>query len=68
MTHYIFSLYYKHFQKRKAGEIKNFEDKAFNFTQGEFAGGSLTLSKIIEGIVIISSIGIAVYLLFAVRK
>ncbi|MFN3134872.1 MAG: hypothetical protein ACK44H_04795 [Candidatus Kryptonium sp.] len=52
----------------KADEIKNFEDKAFNFTQGEFAGGSLTLSKIIEGIVIVSSIGIAVYLLFAVRK
>lgn len=52
----------------KADEVKNFEDKTLNFTQGEFAGGSLTLSKVIEGIVVISSIGIAVYLLFAVRK
>ncbi len=52
----------------KTDEIRTLEDKTFSFTQGEFVGGSSTLSKVIEGIVIISSVGIAIYLLFVIRK
>lgn len=49
-------------------EIKDIEDSSFIFTRGEFIDQPLTLSKIFEGLIAVFSIGIAIYLLFAMRK
>lgn len=49
-------------------EVEKLEDKDFKFTQGEFVERSSSLRKILEGFIVVSSIGIAIYLLFVLRK
>lgn len=52
----------------KPDEIQNLEDDSLDFTRGKFVEKDSGWGKIIEGLLIASSVGIAVYLLFAVRK
>ncbi len=49
-------------------EVEKVEDKDFEFTRGEFVETSLSLRRILEGFLVASSIGIAIYLLFVLRK
>jgi hypothetical protein len=49
-------------------EIDKVEDEHFKFTQGEIVENKSDLKRLIEGLLIASSIGIAVYLLFVIRK
>jgi len=49
-------------------DIEDIEDENFKFTRGEFVGDDLSLRKIVEGFIVASSIGIAIYLLFVLRK
>jgi len=49
-------------------EIAKIEDRAFDFTKGEIIVRKFNLQKITELFLVASSIGIAIYLLFVVRK
>lgn len=58
----------EYFDYIKPDEIQDLEDENFKFTHGKFVRENSIFDKIIEGLIIASSIGIAIYLLFAVRK
>ncbi len=49
-------------------EIAKIEDKEIDFTKGELIARKFNLQKITELFLVASSIGIAIYLLFVVRK
>ncbi len=49
-------------------DVKKIEDKSFKFTRGEFVGNAMRLRKIFEVFFVVSSVGVAIYLLFALRK
>ncbi len=49
-------------------EIEKIEDKNFKFTRGELIERSSSLRKFFEGFLVVSSIGVAIYLLFVLRK
>ncbi|MCS7230034.1 MAG: hypothetical protein RMJ81_09575 [Candidatus Kryptonium sp.] len=52
----------------KDDAIQDLEDESFDFTRGEFIGNTLTIDKLLEVAVLVLSVGISIYLLFAVRK
>lgn len=52
----------------KADAIRDLEDENFDFTRGEFTGNTLEIGKVLEGAILILSVGISIYLLFVVRK
>jgi hypothetical protein len=49
-------------------EVEKIEDKNLEFTRGKLIERSSGLRKFFEGFLVVSSIGIAIYLLFVLRK
>lgn len=62
------SLRRKFFDYISFGDIEKLEDKNLEFTHGEFIESNLSLRKIFEIFFVVSSVGIAIYLLFVLRK